>query len=177
MYHYFSRLYISTEDWHGALEYANRSLVVLKEVEDLDNLVDVYVNLGQAHLGLGNSESAQHWGDEAMKLFCQLEGSKAPARAENRGRALRLLGEVARLNNEFTRAASSLQESAEIFQTIGNQLEQGRASLALARLAASQGDIANSRQRLDEARKTFQSLGASQDLQQALYFAAQLEAH
>ena len=175
MNHYYSRLFISVEDWHRALEYANRSLVILKEVEDLDNLVDVYVNLGQAHLGLGNTEMAQHWGDEALKLFCQLEGSKAPAQAENRGRALRLLGEVAQINEDFERAASSLQESAEIFQITGNQLEQGRASLALARLAAHQGNAERSHQHLEEARKIFQSLGANQDLQQVAHLAALLE--
>ncbi len=167
MTHHFSRMFLSLEDWQQALDYANRSLVILKEVGDIENLVDVYVHMGQANLGLGNNEAAQHWGQEALQLFCRMEGSKAPAQAENRGRALRLLGEVAQRNDECDRAAALLQESADIFFTIGDQLEQGRAALALARLAICQGEAALGQQHLEKARKIFHNLGANLDLQQA----------
>lgn len=172
-YHYYSRFYLSLQEWRMALDYANRSMTIFKEVGDQDNLVDVYVNLGQAWLELGNLGHAQNWCEQALALFDQLQGSKAPGSAENRGRALRLLGEIHCRRGEVENAQAALEESAGIFRIVGNKLEQGRSAFALGRLANRRGQTEQAAAYLEQARELFVRLGARQDLAQIERFAQQ----
>ncbi len=172
-HHNYSRLYLSSEDWRQALEHARHSIEIFEQLGDLDNLVDAYVNQGQAWLGLGNLQAARPWCDKALALFEQMEGSKAPGSAENRGRALRLLGEIARQCGDLENAQAALEEASGIFLIIGNQLEQGRSLFALGRLAVDLKDNAQAQAHLQRARGIFEALGAMQDLHQLERFQAQ----
>lgn len=172
-HHNYSRLYLSNEQWQLALEHARHSIEIFEQLSDLDNLVDAYVNQGQAWLGLADLDAARQWCDKALALFEQMEGSKAPGSAENRGRALRLLGEIARQRGELENAQAALEEANGIFLIIGNQLEQGRSLFALGKLAVDQKDNPQAQAHLQRARGIFDALGARQDLLQLDQYQAQ----
>jgi tetratricopeptide (TPR) repeat protein len=153
------------EDWQTAIEYSNRSLAILREIGDMDHMVDVHVNLGLAWLGRGCSDQAKQQGEEALQLINQTEGSNVSAQAENRGRALRLLGETTRLQGNYEGAEKLLKEAATLFVGVGNQLEQSRSAVSMAMLALSRGDQVGARVLFNEARLIFRQLGANLDLQ------------
>jgi tetratricopeptide (TPR) repeat protein len=163
-YLHLSRLSVSIEDWKTALDYAGRSLEIIQGIGDRDSLVEIWINLGQAWLGLQDLDQARQYGEEALKLLEQPGESRAAPQNEHRGRALRLLGEIARLQGNTVEAGQYLRECAAIFEASGNQLEQGRSSMALARLAAERGDVTGTRILLNEARLIFNHLGAPLDL-------------
>ncbi len=163
-YWYFSRLYLSLEDWQTALDYSSRSMKILEELGDSQNLVDVHINQGQAWLGLGNIASARQQADKAISLFDQANSSAAQGPAENLGRALRLQGEIVLNSGEYENANKFLEEAAAIFTAVGNQLEQGRSAVTLALLASARSDNTGARVHLNEARLIFRQLGAEQDL-------------
>jgi len=160
----FSRLYVAIEDWHQAMEHSQRGLATFKEIASAEHMADLYTNAGQACLGLGNLEAARKSGEAALELIGQLDSSQPAAPSVNRASALRLLGEAARLRGDYETAAGMLTESADIFAALGNQVEQGRSTVALAQLAAARGDRAGARVRLNEARLIFRQLGARLDL-------------
>jgi predicted ATPase/class 3 adenylate cyclase len=174
MYLNLSRLYISTEDWTTALEYSQRSLDIFKEIGVLDHLVDVYTYTGLAWLGQGNLLQAKKWGEEALGMFRQLGTGKLASQAEDRGRALRLVGDIACIEGRYKEAETLLIESSAIFQAIGNQLEQGRSTISLAALAAARQDFTLGRMLLNEARLIFKQLGAKNDVRKVEAMAAQL---
>ena len=174
MYLNLSRLYISTEDWANALEYSQRSLDIFKEIGVLDHLVDVYTYTGLAWLGQGNLHQAKKWGEEALGMFRQFGTGKLATQAEDRGRALRMLGDIARLEGRYKDAETLLNESSAIFQVIGNQLEQGRTTISLAALAATRQDFTLGRMLLNEARLIFRQLGAKNDIRKIEAMTAQL---
>lgn len=174
MYLNLSRLYISTEDWTTALEYSQRSLDIFKEIGVLDHLVDVYTYTGLAWLGQGNLHQAKKWGEEALGMFRQFGTGKLATQAEDRGRALRMLGDIARLEGRYKEAETLLNESSAIFQVIGNQLEQGRTTISLAALAATRQDFTLGRMLLNEARLIFRQLGAKNDMRKVEAMTAQL---
>jgi predicted ATPase/class 3 adenylate cyclase len=165
VYLYLCRLYVALEDWQAALDYSQRSQDSFREIGALDHLVDVYTYAGLAWLGLGDLEKARKAGEQALEVFKTLGTGKLAAQAEDRGRALRLLGDVARQEGDFTRSEKLLLESAGIFEIIGNQLEQGRSAISLAALAADRKDLPAARMHLNEARLIFLQLRATQDLQ------------
>lgn len=174
---YFSRLHLSVEDWSTALETSRRSLQTFKDIGVADHLVDVYTNMGLAHLGLDEWDAAQACGQEALSLFDQAHAGKASAPTDDRARALRLLSEVARLRGDLGEAERLLKESAAIFSANGNQLEQGRSSVAQAMLAVSLGNHANARVWLNEARLIFRQLGAELDLHRLETLSTKLVGH
>jgi len=164
-YLYYSRLYLSMEDWQTAIDYSNRSLAILREIGDMDHMVDVHVNLGLALLGQGCPDQAKQQGEEALQLINQTDGSNVSAQAENRGRALRLLGETNRLQGNYEGAEKLVKEAATLFVGVGNQLEQSRSAVSMAMLALSRGDQIGARVLFNEARLIFRQLGANLDLQ------------
>lgn len=164
IYLYLCRLYVAQEDWDEALEYSRRSEESFREIGALDHLVDVYTYAGLAWLGKGSLQQARLAGEKALNVFKTLGTGKLAAQAEDRGRALRLLGEVARLESDYTLSEQYLVESAGIFEIIGNQLERGRSFLSLASLSYDRQDLQNAEVQLQEAKKIFRQLGATRDL-------------
>ncbi len=161
---YFCRLYVSTNDWPAAIEHGSRSLAALQELGAQDDLVNVYTYLGFAGLGKGDLDQAQAWGEKALAISEQAGEEQPSAPDENRGRALRLLGEIAAGRGDYAQAERQLKLSTTMFEAIGNQIELGRSTLALARLASARGDLASARMLFNEARLIFRQLGAQLDL-------------
>lgn len=160
----FARLFLASEDWQAALEYSQRSLETFREIGAQDHLVDVYTYIGLANLGMNNLEEARRWGEDALGLFRHVSTGRLPGQAEDHGRAMRLLGEVMRRIGNFPYAETLLSQSSATFQTVGNQLEQGRSMVALARLAKDKGNPASARLMVHEAQLIFEQLGAKNDL-------------
>lgn len=166
----FARLFLASEDWQAALEYSQRALETFREIGAQDHLVDVYTYNGLAYLGMGNLEESRRWGEDALGLFRHVSTGRLPGQAEDHGRAMRLLGEVMRRIGNFPYAETLLSESAATFQTVGNQLEQGRSLVALARLAKDKGNPASARLMMNEAQLIFEQLGAKNDLKKLEVF-------
>jgi predicted ATPase/class 3 adenylate cyclase len=164
VYLYYSRLYVSFEEWQSALDYSNRCLGIFKEIGDQEHLIEAYINLGQTWLGLGDIALAQQWSEEALRLLETIGSGKTPMQAEDRGRVLLLMGEIARLQQNHPQASKFVREAAEIFSILGIRLEQGRSTVSLALLAASQGTQTRARVLFNKARLIFRQLGANQDL-------------
>lgn len=162
---YFSYFYVMTEQWSTALDYASQAREILEEIGAHEPLVDVYTNTGQAWLGKGDLVLAREWADKALALLRQSGASvEAPLPTDNCGRALRLLGEVHSRQGDFEAAEQALKQSIQVFEGLGNQIEQGRSLLAFSRLAQARADWAAARLHLNEARLIFKQLGAQLDL-------------
>ena len=176
---YFTQLFICTEEWEKAYEYGNRSLNAFKEINALDELINVYTMIGIACLGLDQVDSAEQWVQEAMNYWKSLNASPepdktAPVHLDAHGRTLRLFGEINRVRQEFTQAENALHESIQIFTKLSDQLELGRSTVALARAKADQKQMTEARVLLNEARLIFRQLGANLDLRKLETFAGKL---
>jgi predicted ATPase/class 3 adenylate cyclase len=162
-YMYLSRLSGFIDDWQNALEFGNQSLKILSEIGALDDIPDVYTNISQAWLGLGHLEQAQKYAEDALELFDQRE-AEIGTQSDDRGRVLRLLGDIQCQEKNFDRADQYIRESLAIFDARLDQLERARCLVSQARLAATRRDMASSRVLLNEARLVFRQLGANLDL-------------
>jgi tetratricopeptide (TPR) repeat protein len=163
------RLYVSLEEWHTALDMANRSMLAFKELGRTDDLPDIYMDLAQAWVGLGNLPMAQKWAREAREMI--EAGGEDTLISNDFGRCLRLQGELALLDEDYAQAETDFKDCIPIFLKLNNRLELGRTLVSQAKLAAARKDQANGRILLNEARLIFQQLGARLDLQrvQAMY--------
>jgi predicted ATPase/class 3 adenylate cyclase len=159
-----SNLYVFVENWPVALDYARRSLSSFKEIGTTDHLVELYAYTGLAWLGLGALDEAYKWGQDAINLFEQLGKRESTGQAEGQGRALFLLGEIARRRNQFDDAERLLEQSENVFVKLDNKIEQARVQVALSHLAVAHNDALRAGVLLDEARQTFMKLGAKEDL-------------
>ncbi len=162
-YMYLSRLSGLIEDWQNALEYGNQSLKILNEIGAQDDIPDVYTNISQACLGLGNLEEAQKWAEDAKQLYEQRQTDNSSP-SDDRGKVLRLLGDISCQRKDFDRADQYLKESLAIFAGRSDQLERARGLVSQAKLAAARKDMATSRVLVNEARLIFRQLGANLDL-------------
>ncbi len=143
--------------------FGNQSLKILNEIGALDDIPDVYTNISQAWLGLGHLEDAQKCAEEALQLFDQRQ-QEIGAQSDDRGRVLRLLGDIYCQENDFDRADQYIKESLALFAARADQLERARCLVSQAGLAAARNDMASSRVLINEARLIFRQLGANQDL-------------
>lgn len=161
---YMGRLYLLTEDWRKSIEFSSLSLQTFQEIGAKDELADVYNNISQAWLGLHDLEQAEKWAEKALLLLKEKDNGGTLSITDDRGRALRLLGEIAYLHGIYPRAEKLLKESRSVFITINDQLEEGRTIVSMAHLQAARKDKAGSRILLNEARVIFRQLGAQLDL-------------
>lgn len=162
---HLSLLYLTVEEWQKALDYSLNSLQNFREIGANDSLVDVYLNAGQACLGMGDLDAAQKWVEEARLLLDRsgIQIDREPT--EQAGRVDRLMGAVALKRKNFEEAALLLAKSASIFTRIGNQFEHARTLAVVADLAVATGDNERAKVLIDESRMIFKKLGANLDLQ------------
>jgi len=173
-YLYLSRYAVLHEEWKSALETCERSGQIFNEIGVTDYLVDLSTNTGLAWLGLGDLDKAHHFAREALGWSTrQLGGESQAGQSEDRGRGLRLLGQVTLAKGDVNTARKALSESGAIFEAVGNELEKGRTACALASLEAVCEDEAATRKALNEARLIFRQLGARADLRKVEAFQKQ----
>jgi predicted ATPase/class 3 adenylate cyclase len=159
--HYLSKLYIALNDWHDALDYSLRSEELFKNLGDEEYLLDVYVNLGSIYLGMHDLPSASQYAQRALGLLNLLA---ADAQTEDKGRDLRLLGDIALASAEYARAKELYDQAGLVFDAVANRLERGRLLISFSRLAQAQSNRMLAKSCLMLARKLFEELGARLDL-------------
>jgi len=174
LYLNFSRLCVMREDWQKALEYCREGLKLFNEMGVVEHLVDLNTYTGMAWLGLGDLNQAQGCAEQGLFLFNELNPGNAASQAEDRGRALRLLGQVSLARQDYQLAEGYLQESDAIFKAVGNQIEQGRTACVLAALSLAREEDIAARVALNQARLIFRQLGARVDLRRVDALAAHL---
>jgi predicted ATPase/class 3 adenylate cyclase len=164
LYLHFSRLWTAEENWKKSMEACQQGQQIFTELGVNEYLVDLKTYTGLAYLGLGNIDQASACADEAISLFDHQNADRRAAQAEDRARALRLMGLVAEKRRDYNRAKVCLTESQAIFAAVGNEMEEGRSACYLASLAVTCGDEATARGLLNQARMTFRQLGARADM-------------
>jgi predicted ATPase/class 3 adenylate cyclase len=160
--HHQSKLFIALDDWPNALEFSLRSEELFQSLGDKEYLVDIYVNLGNIYLGMRDIEKASLYGQRALDLMSELAED---SQTEDKGRALRLLGDVALGSSNIPAAKKLYREAEVLFEASGNRLERGRLLVSLARLAAAESNRMLAQSCLLLARKLLEQLGARLDLQ------------
>jgi len=159
--HYLSKLYIAEGDWHNALDYSLRSELLFKNLGDEEYLLDVYVNLGSIYLGMRDLSSASLYAQQALDLLNLLA---ADAQTEDKGRDLRLLGDIALASADYAHAKELYDQAEVVFDAVANRLERGRLLISFSRLAQAQSNRMLAKSCLMLARKLFEELGARLDL-------------
>ena len=155
--HHLSKLYVALGDWQNALEYSLKSEELFKNLGDDEYLVDVYVNLGMIKLWKRDLHGASEYAQMALDVLTK---SEPELETEDKGRTLRLFGDIALASDEFHRAKELYQQAESVFITAGNRLESGRLMTSLARLALAESDQPQAESYLLLAKKYFDELGA-----------------
>lgn len=158
---YFCRLYIALEDWQKAMQYGRKSEELFKNIGDEEFLVDVYMNLAAIHLGTGELAAAQEFAMYAQECLLKVAGDEP---TEEKGRILRLLGEIALTGADYNTAVGFFRQAEPIFAST-NQLERARLLVSLSRLARALANVELVRSLRSMARVIFLKLGAKLDLQ------------
>ncbi|MCX6080648.1 MAG: tetratricopeptide repeat protein [Chloroflexi bacterium] len=159
--HYLSKFYVALGDWDNALDYCLRSERLQKDRGDGEYLVDVYVNLGIIYLAKNDLAKASQYAQTGLDLLKELA---AEEQTEDKGRNLRLLGDIALVSMDYPRARDFYQQAEEIFTADGNRLERGRLLVSLSRLAKAQSNFKLAQSCRLLAQKLFEELGARLDL-------------
>jgi class 3 adenylate cyclase/tetratricopeptide (TPR) repeat protein len=160
--HHLCKLFIALGDWPRALEYSIRSEEIFKSLDDQDYLVDVYVNLGTIYLGMKDLTKAAQYGKQALEI---LQRIGEDAQTEDKGRALRLLGDIALASGDISTAKKLCHEAEAIFEEADNRLERGRLLVSLALIASAESNRMLTKSCLLLAHKLFEQLGARLDIQ------------
>ena len=159
--HHLSKLYVALGDWQNALDYSLRSEQLFKNLDDEEYLVEVYVNLGTIYLGNRDLVGATRYAQMALDLLGKMEDDEV---SQDKGRALRLLGDIALQSADYSHAKEYFQQAETIFEASGNKLERGRLLTSMARMAQAQSNRMLSKSCLMLAKKIFEELGARLDL-------------
>lgn len=147
--------------WTKTLEYGQRGIAIFTELGSQENLIDTYVSVGEARLGLGDLARA---GETCTAINALLAGDD-PSPTLQKGRALRLEGSIRQAQGELDTAQTLFDLSAEQFTQLDNQLELGRTLARLALLGQQFNDPVAAGSNASQARAIFGSLGAQLDLQ------------
>lgn len=163
-YHHLSRNRVTAKEWNKSLEFGNQALEVFSEIGAKENLISVYISVGEAWLGASDVEEAKRAGETALKLL-EESGIKLETPTNEYGRICHLMGKIALIEGDIESAGQNLRNSATQFSLVGNQLELGRALVSMAVLAQARSDRSAFRRHLNEARMIFLQLGANLDLE------------
>ena len=162
VYLHLSRYWLTAKDWKQSLNYSELALTLFEELGSRENLVDIYASVGEAQLGLGNIPEALRAVEKAEVLLKET-GFLGPTL--EKGRILRLRGNIALQTGKYEQASRWLQESSSQFTLLDNQLELGRTLVAQALSARTNKNEIAAQIHLDEARLIFRRLGARLDLE------------
>jgi predicted ATPase/class 3 adenylate cyclase len=162
-YAHLSRYWLALGAWKKSLDYSEQSLIMFSSIGSQETWVDLYASMGEAYLGLEQPDEALKAYDAATKI---LEEQNQGGPSLEKGRLLRLRGNIARSEREFGAAAQYLQQSSEQFAGIDNHLELARTLAAQAQLALAKQDQKTAGVYTQEAWFIFHRLHADVDAQQ-----------
>lgn len=147
--------------WNKTLDYGQRGIAIFTELGSQENLIDTYVSVGEAWLGLADLGRA----GETSTAINALLTSDDTTPSLQKGRALRLEGSLRQAQGDLEAAQTLFDQSAEQFTRLDNQLELGRTLARLALLSQQLNDPVAAGSNASQARAIFSSLGAQLDLQ------------
>jgi len=160
-YMHMSRYWLAAAEWKKSTENCELALAIFEELDAQENIAALYTAMGVATKEQGELDKASEYSEKARAIIeMQIVDLPSP----EKGRNLRLRGEIARLQKRFGEARDLLEESTAQFTSLNDQLELGRTLLARAKLAGDIGEHTESRVHLREARLIFRQLGAKLDL-------------
>lgn len=156
-------LNVYAENWPAVLDYAQLSLAGFHELGVKENLLDLFVSLGWAYIGLSDEPNSQ---EIHQRILAILEESENPVSSppEGQGRAYRLLAKLANLRGDKSEAKRGIERSIEIFTQSGSLLERGRSLVEMGKLLASEGLTDQARDLLKESKRVFEMMGAKLEL-------------
>lgn len=163
-YAHLSHYWLALDEWEKVLDYCQQSIAVLETIGSKEIWVDLYVSVGEAHLGLKEIDQARQACETAHNIYQEQNPARSGPSVEA-GRIFRLRGNIARVMGDYAEAAKFLQQSSEHFAGIDNHLELGRTALAQALLAKEEGQTIEAGVFASEARFIFRQLHAEMDLQ------------
>jgi tetratricopeptide (TPR) repeat protein len=158
------RLWIKRKDFDQAEAHLQASRRIFAEIGAKENVAEVVHLMGEVQLGRGHAQHAAELAQNSIDLIAEVTGGE-PARSDEYGRALQLLGKAALAQGDWDAARRYLRESASTFESNGTQLERARSLTELGRVGAAQGDSPAARQCWEEARRVFQALKAGAEAQ------------
>jgi predicted ATPase/class 3 adenylate cyclase len=159
VYLHYSSFWLVAKEWEKSLFYSNRALEVLNEIGSQESMIDIYASIGEAWFGLCDLEKAK---DASQTALGCCDESSMPTR--ERGRILRLIGSIERMQKNYDLALEKLKESADVFSSLNNQLELGRTYVALAQLEKETNNLTGARIHAREADLIFKRLGAGLEI-------------
>lgn len=160
-------------DWRRTLEHGLLGLAGFQDLGIQENLLDLYVSLGWAYMGLGDEahleEVVQHiremLNDKRDRHESISDGDENDNPSEGKGRAYRLFGRLAQRNGLLYDARRAFIRSSDIFIQVGNPLERARVLVDLAVLLHDCGEEDQSRVTLKEATEIFERMDAKLELE------------
>jgi class 3 adenylate cyclase/predicted negative regulator of RcsB-dependent stress response len=160
---HISRFWLADKQWQKSLEHSERGLSIFKGIGTQENLVELYISLGEAALNLGDVAKANQAFATGLDTFSStVNNTEAPNL--DLGRLYRLQGNILLFTNEYEQAAVYLKKSIDQFTALKNHIETGRTILSQALLARERKDRMGERILLNEARLIFRQHGARLDL-------------
>ncbi|RME59655.1 tetratricopeptide repeat protein [Candidatus Parcubacteria bacterium] len=159
-----SRYWIAQNDWKKAIQHCTQSQKIFNDIGSQDMLLDVLNTLGEAYLGLGKIEKAQECVRRAF-AFTQSGTTKFMGPSIDKGRVLRLAADIDRHLGQEASAIKLLQESIEMFQAVGSQVEAARSMTKLAEIYHQSGNSEKAIALANYALTVFKELGAKPDIQ------------
>ena len=121
----------------------------------------VYRLQAEAHLALGDLETAEELAIRALELAQELSA------AQEEGSALRTVGRIRHSSGELDEAEVNLSHSVEIFRDAGIQYEEAMSLYELASLWYDAEQFERVLAALDRVMKLFEAVGASADFEKA----------
>ncbi len=159
---HLSKLYFLKGEFDKGIEATLSGSSLFAEINAQEILPDLKVSEGLNWYGNGDFAKAKTCAQDALKLADEI--NSANKITDDRGRAYRLLAEVALQENDIDRAGKYLNQADLIFKKTGDELEQARDMVLNAEISEHSNDkvSAVTFQRL--AREIFTRHGAEIDL-------------
>ncbi len=150
--------YARRNETEMALEHLNISRDYFAQANARDFLPELYRHFAEVALLTAEYDHAHRNGEEALTLARELN-----MRGEE-GNSLRVLGEIALRQGNFTAAQDYLAQSSLILDETGEEYEWARAQLLLAELAIARAERAQAAEFLAACQPIFERLDAQLDL-------------
>ncbi len=159
---HLSRLFHLTGRFDDGLQFTKKGTELFDQIHSQEVLPDLKVYEGLLWLDKEDLQRAKDCAEEAIRLIDIVNGDNKIT--DDRGRAYRLLSQIAIRMNDFSEAENCILLSDEIFQHTGDVLEQGRNLVIRGQLSEKMGDDSRSEISLNRARQIFEHYGAMADL-------------
>jgi class 3 adenylate cyclase/tetratricopeptide (TPR) repeat protein len=173
---YLGRLKMYQGDYQKAETLLIDSLNSLQEMGTQDNMIEVTCYLAENSLSKGDLSKAEKWVNDCWQLTNAGLTDDVNASVQ-KGKVLRIRGELARDRGDLDQAKSILLESDRIFHASTEKLEKARTKYELGLISSLMDDYLEARHHFEEARLVFRQIGAEFELRRTEEAIRQLRNH